>query len=279
MFNVIFSHERSNIRGLSPIPLEFEKTNSNLLVHFSSYLFLSKHFLLCNIPYTHFPNTMNILISVRNSDSTSTRLGRLNALLPPEYSLVQILQNVDLPQSDIFNSTSTPACKWFGVRCDHKGNVVGIEWRNMASAQQRLTLTQALIPNFSRAFNLRGIPRWEYLPSTLIALELYVNYDLFGEVPLEVLPTKLEYLDISVNMFSGILDFAELPKNIKTLYLHANCFERVLHLEDFPQSISRLCMSNIMSNILHGASSLRLPNDQQFLWMKGVNCSNGTFRP
>ena len=125
---------------------------------------------------------------VRNADVPQSRLGRVSAALPQEYTLVEFLKNIRSEPVANFNTLRTPACQWYEVECDEHGVVVGVFW----SCFGHKASTQAL--------TLRGIPRWEHLPGTLTSLFLY-NNALEGTVPFQSLPAGLLQLELSTNWF------------------------------------------------------------------------------
>ena len=126
----------------------------------------------------------------RNADTTPLRLGRMNAHLPAEILILRFLGIVSMPSSSNFKTTLTPACEWYGVRCNDAQNVERIDWHDMNSACETYS-------RIIRGGNLRGTLRWEHLPVTVLALELYSN-DLMGEVRLDALPRDLQRLKDSV---------------------------------------------------------------------------------
>ena len=197
---------------------------------------------------------------MRNSDTTPPRLGRVNAHLPPENMLLRFLEKVDMPSSNLYKTTSIPACEWYGVRCNDAQNVERIDWHDMNSACKAY-------PDVFWGGNLRGTLRWEHLPVTVLWLELYSN-DLRGEVRLDALPRDLQRLNLSWNSFSGTLDFTDMPKTLTHLNFSRNYFQLALHFEHLPRGIHELFLNDNV-NLQGKYNADKLPT--------GVIIGTGTF--
>ena len=94
---------------------------------------------------------------------------------------------------------------------------------------------------------LAGTPSWEYLPDTLISLDLgpfcemvRILNNLDGRVPFRSLPSKLEDLALRENMFSGSVELCFLPKQLRCMDLGFNNFEGEVIFTHLPSSMTVL---------------------------------------
>ena len=90
-------------------------------------------------------------------------------LPPPEYQLAHLIENLIVERHRPSWSIDNPGCKWSGITCDEESHVIGINWN---------------------LFRLSGSLQWEFLPHTVVTLNLNSN-KLEGKVPFTELPPKL----------------------------------------------------------------------------------------
>ena len=163
------------------------------------------------------------LLSGANPDiSLHSRPAKVSCVsLPVEYELMKLVQRVvDRPTTW---NLETPGCKWVGVDCDFKGNVIRI---NYPARHIRNELDIRFLPQTLRHFNLSanklsGRFSFVSLPSTLTYLAINHN-EFSGATNFLLLPLLLTHLDIAHNKFEGEVDFSALPPPLVRIFLNDN---------------------------------------------------------
>ena len=152
--------------------------------------------------------------------TSSSRLGRpRNILVPPEYTLAQVVSQV--VDRHVSWNTSCPINEWMGVTCTETGNVDVIAWSFLS---------------------LRGNFSFNGLPRTLRRLSVGFNA-LSGEVELENLPENMAYLFASYNEFYGGLEMRYLPRTMTDFYFSMNKLQGRVDLSSLPPNIIQIDIS------------------------------------
>ena len=203
------------------------------------------------------------------ADVPSTRPGKIRGSeLPQEYKLHRFAQGIK-PLHPTW-STNTPACEWYGVRCDKEGEVTELDF-NDGSLQGTVFLEH--LPKFVVMVDLscnefRGLAEFGLLASNLEILRLQGN--LFtGSI--ENLPGLLLYFSVACNMLTGELNFALLPATLHSLDVSFNKLSGALHFGDIKSKLTNIDLrrnffggevnfksipSTVLSLLLEGNSNL-----------------------
>ena len=164
-------------------------------------------------------------------------------LPPPEYQLAHLTENLIVERHRPSWSIDNPGCKWSGITCDEEGHVIGIKWY---------------------LFRLSGDLQWEFLPHTVVTLNLNSN-KLVGKVPFTELPPKLTTLCMDGNFFYGQADFTALPDTVGYVVLSDNNFSGEICLTKLPQT---LYFFNLARNQFSGTLDLtNLPSSMNSLFL------------
>ena len=170
-------------------------------------------------------------------------------LPPPEYQLAHLIENLIVERHRPSWSIDNPGCKWSGITCDEEGHVIGIKWYR---------------------FRLSGSLQWEFLPHTVVTLNLNSN-EMKSKVPFTELPPKLFNTCMDNNFFRGKADFTALPDTMAYMVLSNNNFSGEICLTKLPQNLSSL---NLINNQFSGPLDLtNLPSSLSSLFL-----SNNRFR-
>ena len=206
------------------------------------------------------------------------RSGKVSqATLPEEYKLAQLVRDLEMIRRDFVWvpqttyhpvllkqsyvesglpeswSTSTPACEWFGVKCNDNSQIVEICWDGDENQI------------------LRGIIYFQHLPQTLLRFS-GERHAMRGLVSLRELPLNLEVFDLTINNFQGELDLSSLPQSMKALILGQNAFRGEICLTNLPSHLEKL---DLRCNDLSGCPDLTaLPASLQILNL-GINKFSG----
>ena len=153
-----------------------------------------------------------------------SRLGKVRgSQMPVEYDLMRFIEGIKYPHSSW--NTTTPVCKWKGLKCDENDNVETIMWRALG-LQGRINV-EYLPPKLSKLTLEDNIlfDSFEFnsMPSSSSLYILVISENLFSGTPnLYHLPPYLIDLDISDNHFSGYVDFSVMPISLRYLYINNN---------------------------------------------------------
>ena len=148
--------------------------------------------------------------SEQSSNSRASRVGRAN--LPPEYELVQLIEDIGKKHSTW--NPSVPACEWKGVKCEGSC-ITKIDW-----------IGQSLF----------GSIRWPWLPQSLQIFLVSTN-QLTGTVELDALPSGILHFNVMDNAFSGKLELQHLPQTVKRLNFSYNQFEGEVDLQSAKKTV------------------------------------------
>jgi len=170
-------------------------------------------------------NSSDTTLSTSSSNVTGTsRPSKVSAVsLPVEYDLMRLVENP--PRSW---STDTPGCRWDGVRCNDKGDVIWMNWSGRMGEDSSKKL--------QGQFNVK------YLPYELKHLRLTGN-SLSGEFPFDQLPPKLEDIDISRNQFTGTPDFRHLPPFLVYLNMSDNRFHGHIEFDFVHENLRQMSLA------------------------------------
>ena len=152
------------------------------------------------------------------------------ALLPASMLIPNLIANISHGIEEW--TTEALPCKWKGVQCDAQGNVERITWTGL---------------------RLRGNVAWEFLPRTMLHLDLGSSFShtigyssigcrnfLEGGLELSDMPTPLRYLRLRDNNFRGPLHLIHLPVYLEFLDLARNNFVGRVTLDQLPPRIHHL---------------------------------------
>ena len=104
-----------------------------------------------------------------------------NLSLLPSWTL---LPNNNAANSSNNQNASSNPCSWFGVSCNHVGSII------------RLNLTGSGLKGTLHEFSFSSLPNLSFV-------DLSMN-ELFNTIPIDIsYLSKLKYLDLSFNNFSG----------------------------------------------------------------------------
>jgi len=145
------------------------------------------------------------------------------AILPGEYSLVQLLSKAEFSEPSW--SVHTPARQWEGVKCNDEDEITDLNW----------------VADFHSASSprIRGELLWQHLPHTLVHF-FAMFHGISGPVDLSSLPPALIEFNIDMNQFDGSLDLTNLPHRLEILSLAYNLFSGEIDLTRLPASIREL---------------------------------------
>ena len=181
---------------------------------------------------------------IGGTNSTQSRSARVrSANLPQEYELARLIR--DMEGTHPSWTIETPACDWDGVTCDDKGEVNEVNWHHKV---------------------VTGTIHLSYLPSHVTLFSVAQDKEAkgcTGEVSWEELPSKLEYLCLSGNQFSGAVDLTVLPDTLQSLYLNKNKFSGSISLTHLHATMRTLTLDH---NALDGSLDLTsLPESMTYL--------------
>ena len=208
------------------------------------------------------------MLTVYNvDDGADLRRGRVNSLLLPQEDLVERFVSLlhDKPKS--WRTTkkgwfgklkSVSVCTWQGAACDSTRTITGLTWPR------------------SDVF-LNGQLCWQYLPRSLLRVNiahhgrlqgdltdiqyppglysLIAGYNSFsGTMDLTNLPDPLIELKLDSNLLSGNLNLSSLPPVLHVLLLDRNRFSGTISLDKLPMSLYSLQLSH---NLLKGVAEFQ----------------------
>mmetsp|Transcript_8442 Transcript_8442/g.11380 ORF Transcript_8442/g.11380 Transcript_8442/m.11380 type:complete len:211 (+) Transcript_8442:86-718(+) len=195
---------------------------------------------------------LSILSEITAADTPSyLRPSKIRGVaLPSDYELVCFIQNIS--NADSSWVPERPACEWAGVYCNARQEVTEVNWGGK---------------------QLRGTPRWQHLPETLLSLDLgersgECNH-LCGEVDFCALSSKITGLSLELNKFSGELDLASLPQTLVDVFLQDNLFSGEVEFTSLPFALQRLDLSgnSELRGVLHRN---KIPTTVSTIWIEGT---------
>ena len=176
------------------------------------------------------------------------------ALLPQEYELVRLFEEVENPHPSW--NVDTPANEWEAIR----GSPLGTA--SMYYLYNREKYGNAVRKTFINGRKLRGKLNLQYLPYSVACFHAGNNY-FTGGAQLDSLPPSLELLCLSANQFEGSVDLSSLPEKLQILSLERNHFSGSVCLNRLPNSLKHL---NLMENAFAGTPDLQqLPSTLIYL--------------
>eukprot|EP00008_Paramoeba_atlantica_P009818 CAMPEP_0201476060 /NCGR_PEP_ID=MMETSP0151_2-20130828/1359_1 /ASSEMBLY_ACC=CAM_ASM_000257 /TAXON_ID=200890 /ORGANISM="Paramoeba atlantica, Strain 621/1 / CCAP 1560/9" /LENGTH=256 /DNA_ID=CAMNT_0047856337 /DNA_START=41 /DNA_END=811 /DNA_ORIENTATION=- len=195
------------------------------------------------------------------------RTGKINqAMLPEEYKLARLVE--ELENLDSSWITDTPACEWFGVKCNERSHITEIHWDEkhlsgelfihhfpetlfLFSARNNNMTGRALLGDLLPIHETFIITKNHFhgeldltvLPQSMKVLRLSCN-GFAGEVCLTSLPPRLEKLFLSRNRLCGTPNLTALPPLLLHLGLSSNAFSGTVDLSQLPRSLREVSLSN-----------------------------------
>ena len=203
----------------------------------------------------------------KSTISLSSKKYSRGSLLPVEYDLERLIQNISNPHPSW--KSSTPACEWRGIKCsdsfseirssenayEQQGTFQGTTHYGESAPKHKRTKAIQIVTSIAwglyeieMSHNPEGPLRWEFLPSTLLCFRLS-GARLSGNVNLGVLPRGLQVFNVCNNDLDGPLDLPALPPSILHLDLSMNSFRGTVELTRLPSALLRLFLSE---NVLSG---------------------------
>ena len=129
-------------------------------------------------------------------------------------------------------NVNTPACKWDGVHCNEREEIVRIAWSNR---------------------DLSGTPDWIHL-SRVECSEVHLSLNaLDGEIPLKFLPSNIIWFTGTGNKFNSTLELGEMPEHLQVFSLSYCDLHGPISLQHLPHGFLAL---HLMRNHLTGSLDL-----------------------
>jgi len=157
-----------------------------------------------------------------------------SSVLPIEYDLARMVSKVKnlSPSWRVERSANT----WDGIVCDVDGSVTRIHWsdRNMAgellfsylprTLEELRMNTNTLIGRCDIPHDCRGLTSVD------------VSHNELSEIDISLLPGSVTYLELSSNLFHGLVDFEALPEMLRNIHLANNKFVGPVSLVSLPNN-------------------------------------------